>query len=70
MPPSVGLISVSIGATIIGGKVISPGVNVSTPGVALPPITSTPSTPGVAPPPITSTPLSGTTFPINGTPVH
>jgi hypothetical protein len=38
IPPAVGPLSVNIGATIIGGKVISPGVNVSTLGISLPPI--------------------------------
>ena len=42
VPPSVGPLSVSLGATIIGGKVISPGVNVSTTGISVPPITWTP----------------------------
>lgn len=38
VPPAVGPLTVSIGATIIGGKVISPALNVSTLGVSLPPI--------------------------------
>jgi hypothetical protein len=38
IPPKVGPLQVIIGATFIGGKLISPGVNVSTPGVSLPPI--------------------------------
>jgi hypothetical protein len=38
IPPKVGPLQVIIGATYIGGKLISPGVNVSTPGVSLPPI--------------------------------
>jgi hypothetical protein len=38
VPPSVGPLSVSIGATILGGRVISPGVNVTTAGVSLPPL--------------------------------
>jgi hypothetical protein len=42
VPPSVGPLSVSLGATIIGGKVISPGVNVSTTGISVPPITWAP----------------------------
>jgi hypothetical protein len=38
IPPRVSPLQVIIGATYIGGKLISPGVNVSTPGVSLPPI--------------------------------
>jgi hypothetical protein len=38
IPPKVGPLQVIIGATYIGGKLISPGVNVSTPGTSLPPI--------------------------------
>jgi hypothetical protein len=56
VPPSVGPLRVNIGPTIIGGKMISQGVNVSTPGVTLPPITWTPP--------------AGLTFPISGAPVH
>jgi hypothetical protein len=56
VPPSVGPLVVSLGATIIDGQMISPGLNVSTTGTTLPPITFTPP--------------SATTFPINGTPVH
>ena len=41
VPPKVGPIQVSIGPTVIGGKMISPGVNVATPGASLPPITWT-----------------------------
>ncbi|HEV7752753.1 MAG TPA: hypothetical protein VGO71_14515 [Baekduia sp.] len=41
IPPKVGPLQVIIGATYIGGKLISPGVNVATPGVSLPPITWT-----------------------------
>jgi hypothetical protein len=44
VPPTVGPLSVSLGATIIGGKVISPGVNVSTSGTSLPAITWSPPT--------------------------
>ena len=39
IPPKVSPIQVIIGGTFIGGKLISAGVNVSTPGVSLPPIT-------------------------------
>jgi hypothetical protein len=41
IPPKVGPLQVIIGATYIGGKLISPGVNVATSGVSLPPITWT-----------------------------
>ena len=37
-PPRVGPISVAIGAIIIGGKTISPGVNVTTPPMMVTPI--------------------------------
>jgi hypothetical protein len=42
IPPRVGPLQVIMGATYIGGKLISPGVNVSTPGVNLPAITWSP----------------------------
>jgi hypothetical protein len=38
VPPRVGPIGVSLGPIIIGGRVISPGVNVATKGVSLPSI--------------------------------
>ncbi|HEY6759160.1 MAG TPA: hypothetical protein VI318_06700 [Baekduia sp.] len=41
IPPKVAPIQVIIGATYIGGKLISPGVNVATPGTSLPPMTWT-----------------------------
>jgi hypothetical protein len=40
IPPAVGPIAVHIGAIIIDGQQISPGVNVSTPGTSAPPIAS------------------------------
>lgn len=40
VPPAVGPIAVHIGAIIIDGQQISPGVNVSTPGTTVPPIAS------------------------------
>jgi hypothetical protein len=42
VPPSVAPIRVMIGATFYRGKLISPGVNVSTPGTSLRPITWSP----------------------------
>ena len=42
VPPKVGPLSVNIGATIIGGQVISPGVNVYMPGVSVPAMAWTP----------------------------
>ena len=38
VPPKVAPITVSIAPTFIGGQMISPGLNVSTTGVSLPPI--------------------------------
>jgi hypothetical protein len=38
VPPRVGPLSVILGPTIIDGRQISPGVNVVSPGVSLPPI--------------------------------
>ena len=45
VPPRVAPIQVIIGATYIGGQLISPGVNVSTPGTSLPTITWSPFLP-------------------------
>jgi hypothetical protein len=42
VPPRVGPISVSIAPTFIGGKMVGPGVNVSTPGTSLPAFAWTP----------------------------
>ena len=42
IPPTVAPIQVMIGATFYRGKLISPGVNVATPGISLPPITWSP----------------------------
>jgi hypothetical protein len=39
VPPKVGPLNVYIGAVIISGKVISPGVSIRMPGITLPPIT-------------------------------
>jgi hypothetical protein len=41
VPPHVGPLKVAIGPIIIGGKVINPGVNVATQGVAPAPIVFT-----------------------------
>jgi hypothetical protein len=42
VPPKVGPINVYIGATIIGGKVISPGISIRMPGITMPTIAWTP----------------------------
>jgi hypothetical protein len=38
VPPHVGPICVAIGEIILGGNMVSPGLNVCTPGVSSPPI--------------------------------
>jgi hypothetical protein len=43
VPPWVGPIEVHIGAIIIGGNVISPGVNIVMPPITLPPFLSHPA---------------------------
>lgn len=43
IPPRVGPLRVELGPTFINGQLISPGVDVSTPGISLPPITWPPS---------------------------
>jgi hypothetical protein len=44
IPPTVAPLRVTIGATYLHGKLISPGVDVATRGVSLPPLTWTPPT--------------------------
>jgi hypothetical protein len=51
VPPSVGPIRVDIGAIVIGGKIVSPGLHVVMPGITLPPITW--SLPAFTLPPLT-----------------
>jgi hypothetical protein len=38
VPPKVAPITVSIGPSILGGQMVSPGLTVSSPGVSLPPL--------------------------------
>jgi hypothetical protein len=49
VPPRVGVLSVDIGPTILNGKVIDPGLHVSTPGASVPPNAGMLASPGPKP---------------------